>query len=105
MAAKLNIIPEGDIIGYKRCKEGIVKLLIKAEWKRSNATGRKCRAEKVYVLSTQNNKIATSIRGDSFIYEAGQIVSVDNFDEDRWNECSTGIHFFITEEEALDYEG
>jgi hypothetical protein len=23
--------------------------------------------------------------------------------EHRWNECSTGIHFFITEQEAINY--
>ena len=33
----------------------------------------------------------------------GDIVRVDNFDKNRWNECSTGIHFFITRQEAVDY--
>ena len=28
---------------------------------------------------------------------------VDSFDEDRFNECSSGIHFFITKQEAIDY--
>jgi hypothetical protein len=28
---------------------------------------------------------------------------VENFNEDRWNECAAGIHFFITREEAIDY--
>lgn len=28
---------------------------------------------------------------------------VDNFDENRWNECAAGIHFFITREEAVRY--
>lgn len=27
----------------------------------------------------------------------------DSFDEDRWNECSHGIHFFINKQEAIDY--
>jgi len=35
-----------------------------------------------------------------FVYEVGKTVEVTNFDEDRWNECSTGIHFFITRREA-----
>ena len=28
---------------------------------------------------------------------------VKDFDDDRWNECSTGIHFFITRDEAVMY--
>ena len=46
---------------------------------------------------------ACSSYDNTFIYKKGEIVSVDNFDEDRWNECSTGIHFFITREEAVNY--
>jgi len=38
-----------------------------------------------------------------FIYTVGETVSVDNFDENRWNECAAGIHFFITREEAVKY--
>ena len=38
-----------------------------------------------------------------FTYKAGEIVSVDDFDDNRWNECSTGIHFFISRENALNY--
>lgn len=37
------------------------------------------------------------------MYEVGKTVSVDDFDENRWHECSTGIHFFITREEAVRY--
>ena len=40
----------------------------------------------------------------AFVYKVGDIVSVDNFDEDRFNECSTGIHFFINFQEAVDYD-
>ena len=40
----------------------------------------------------------------SFIYKVGEIVSVDNFDEDRWNECSAGIHFFTSFQEAAEYD-
>lgn len=28
---------------------------------------------------------------------------VEDFDEDRRNECAAGIHFFITRQEAVDY--
>ena len=39
----------------------------------------------------------------TFIYRVGEVVTVDDFDDDRWNECAPGIHFFITREEAVRY--
>ena len=46
---------------------------------------------------------AVSKYDNNFIYEVGRTVTVDNYDDNRWNECSTGIHFFITRKEAVDY--
>jgi hypothetical protein len=40
-----------------------------------------------------------------FAYKVGDMVSVDDFDTNRWNECAPGIHFFITRQEAVDYIG
>jgi len=104
--AMTRILPEGDIIGYKKCRDDrIVKLLIPKESKRSNAFGRKCRAEYADVLDIRNAKngkckTAVSLHDSVFLYEVGQRVSVNNFDENWQNECSTGIHFYITREEA-----
>ena len=39
----------------------------------------------------------------NFIYHIGETVEVPDFDDNRWNECAPGIHFFITREEALKY--
>jgi hypothetical protein len=39
----------------------------------------------------------------AFIYQVGATVYPDSWDEDRWNECSHGIHFFITRKEAEEY--
>ena len=36
--------------------------------------------------------------------DGGEMAEVKNFDDDRWNECSTGIHFFITRDEAIIYQ-
>ena len=47
--------------------------------------------------------VAYSGHDPNFIYKIGEIVEVADFDTDRWNECSTGIHFFITRQEAVDY--
>jgi len=109
IAAQLSIIPAGKIIGWKKCQSNaIVKLEIGAKVKRSNATGRKCRSQSAKVLAIFDHfgrpiATATSKYDEDFTYEVGQIVSVSDFDEDRWNECAPGIHWFITREEAEDY--
>ena len=36
-------------------------------------------------------------------YVVGEMVYPDSFDENRWNECSHGIHFFINKQNAIDY--
>ena len=101
---------KGSYIGYKRCRNNrIVELLIPADAKRSSATTRKCRASKAKVLSITNLKgtidfeMAFSFYDCSFVYRVGEIVEVEDFDEDRWNECSNGIHHFITRDEAVNY--
>lgn len=99
---------KGSFIGFKNAQGYIVELLILEESKRSSAFGRKCRCDKAKVLSItkKDGSIAeiSSIESNydkNFIYTIGEIVSVKNFDNNRWNECSEGIHFYITREEAL----
>ena len=99
-----SICPEGTLIGWKKGKDNIiVKLEIPAEAKRSNATGRKCRAEYAKVLEVIGAEVGISQHDDKTEYRVGEIVYPDKWDEDRWNECSSGIHFFITRKEAEDY--
>ena len=101
---------EGSYIAYKKCQEDrIVKLLIPEDAKRSSATSRKCRANKAKVLSitnidgTENFEETISCYNPEFIYKVGETVEVKDFDENRWNECSNGIHHFITRNEAVNY--
>jgi len=103
--AQTRVCAEGDIFGYKKCLNGIiVKLLIPKEAKRNNAFGRKCRAEYAKVIEIIGADKAISQHDNSFIYKVGDIVGPTTpFDEDFTNECSTGIHFFITLEEAKNY--
>ena len=104
-----RIIPDGDIIGWKKCNEGIVKLIIPAKAKRSNATGRKCRAE--YAIDKghfdfdgkRTRKDFTSTYDSSFVYKVGGTIKPNEWDENRWAECSSGVHFFITRYEAENY--
>ena len=100
----------GMFIGFKKAHGHIVVLEIPEDAKRLSATGRKCRCDKAKVLQIQNldgadsgmTEVASDF-SDKFIYKVGEVVSVPDFDEDRWNECSTGIHFFINRQEAVEY--
>ena len=103
--AETRFLPEGDIIGYKKCRNNIiVKLLIPKEAKRSHAFNRKCRAEYAQVLEIFNAEIATSQYDSNFTYRVGDIVEPElPFSKDWFNECESGIHFFITRIEAENY--
>ena len=102
---------EGSFIGFKKCRNNfIVKLEILSDSLRCSATGRKCRCSKAKVISitnldgtNANTNVVISKRDPNFIYKVGETVEAKNFDTNRWNECSTGIHFFITRQEAVDY--
>lgn len=95
------LCPEGGFTAYKKCRDDvIVKLFIPAKAKRSNATTRKCRADSVRVLDIFGAEHGVSIYDSNFIYKKGDLLTVEDFDENRWNESSTGIHFFLNKEEA-----
>ena len=99
----------GSFIGYKKASGCLIELLILEDAKRSSATTVKCRCNKAKVLDIENietGKKVKEIRSNydsNFIYKVGEIVHVDNFDNNRWNECATGIHFFINKENAINY--
>ena len=101
----------GAFIGWKKVTGNlIVKLKILEDAKRSSAFSRKCRCDKALVLDIQNlngesanTTIAVSKYDNKFKYEIGEIVKVDDFDNNRFKECASGIHFFITRDEAVEY--
>ena len=100
----------GSFIGHKKASGYIVELEICANAKRSSATSRKCRCSKAKVLSITHldgsDSGLTEVRSDyskEFVYCVGETVEVPDFDENRWNECAPGIHFFVTREEAVKY--
>ena len=117
-AKNLPFIPlacpsDGAFTGWKKVKEDgvsyLVELYILENARRSSATTNKCRCDKAKVISitridngeeverVENSKHAITT------YEVGCIVTPDSFDENRWNECSHGIYFFINKQEAIDY--
>lgn len=100
----------GAFIGFKKASGHIVMLGIPEDARRLSATGRKCRCDKANVLRIEEmDGTASSLievrsdRDSSFVYKVGKMVSAPDFCEDRWQECSAGIHFFINRQEAVDY--
>jgi len=103
--AQTSIVPDhGPLFVWKKCRDNVlVRLFIPSKARRSNATGRKCRAERAKVLEVIGAEIGVSYFNSTFMYKVGQWVHANNWDEDRWNECSGGIHFFLTRVEAENY--
>jgi hypothetical protein len=107
--SQFKICPEeGSFIAWKKCSDGVVaKLEIPSDSKRVNAiSSRKCRAEFVKTIALYGKNNITEIRGkydSSTIYRAGEITRADSFNDSVLIECSRGIHFFLTRQEAEDY--
>jgi Family of unknown function (DUF5758)/Pentapeptide repeats (8 copies) len=103
--AESSILPDsGPFVGWKKCQNGvIVRLAVPSKAARSNATGRKCRAEFVKVLEVFGAAQGVSSRDGKTTYIPGKIVRCDTWNPDRWVECGGGIHFFITRFEAENY--
>jgi hypothetical protein len=111
---KISFVPfacpsDGAFVGWKKVNGKLVKLLIPEDARRSSATSNKCRCDKAQVLAitdTDGNNPIDQITNYEYTpcdYIVGETVTPDSFDEDRWNECSHGIHFFINKQEAINY--
>lgn len=113
---------EGEFIGYKKawavdngCKSAVlITLRIPADAHRSSGFGRKCRCDKATVEKMEwvfperhvHSKVTSARSGydEHFVYTEGEQVEPRNgFCTDRWYACSSGIHFFMNKQEALDY--
>ena len=102
----------GTFVGWKKLQDDIIaKLMIPEDAQRLNAHGsRKCRASKVVVTAMcySDGSVFDGVgigRHDGVTrYVTGCEVTPDSFDPDRRVECSHGIHFFITREEAEEYQ-
>ena len=105
------VCPEkGSFTAFKKCGSYIIELLIPQDAKRCSATTRKCRSSyaKVVAITNMDGSQAevdhvTNHAYEPIEYKIGENVYPDSFDDDRWNECSHGIHFFINRQEAVEY--
>jgi hypothetical protein len=116
-----QIPQEGSLIVYKKCdnqKTGdcVVKLEIPESARRTaSLIGRKCRAECAKVLEIRDPDPDAYFRGieitearsinigEKVTYKVGELVYPNSYCDDIRIECSNGIHFFLTKEEAEDY--
>ena len=104
----LPIVPsEGDFLGYKKVIQAdgsyaVITLRIPADAQRTSAlTSLKCRASHVVVVNGEGVS-PTNSRG-KLRYTPGAVVTADRFNPDRREECTNGVHFFLTFEEAEKY--
>ena len=101
---------EGAFIGWKKVEwKYLVKLQIPEDARRCSATARKCRCDKAMVLditSLDGEEHYNEVTNNNYketVYKVGEFVYPDSFDENRWCECSHGIHFFINKGDAINY--
>ena len=109
----LSCPSDGAFVGWKKVINKfcyIVKLEIPEDAKRSSATTRKCRCDKAKVLDIINfdtkehvEQVLNKAYNQETLYKVGEMAYPDKFDDNRWNECSNGIHFFINKQDAIDY--
>ena len=98
-------------MGWKKLASGIIaRLVIPHDAQRLNSySSRKCRASKVFVHEMWNadgtvfNGTAVDSHSGKLKYTTGQEVFPDKFNDDKCLECTSGIHFFMTREEATAY--
>ena len=102
---------DGAFVGWKKVNNVLIKLEIPEDARRSSATTKKCRCDKAKVLGFYNalgteELDITELVNDKYEkckYVKGEMVYPDFFDENRWNECSHGIHFFVNKQDAINY--
>ena len=91
------------IIGWKKCKNDV---LVKLEIPRGaivfSINNKKCRTDKAKVLEIIGADRAYS-NHKFFSYYVGDVIEVFNFNCEYNVECTEGIHFFKTREEAENY--
>ena len=100
-------ILEKEIVGYKKCKNKIVKLKIPKGAIVFSINNHKCRTNIARVISIDGSKekglkIESNYDGN-FVYEVGRLLSVKEFNLMYNIECASGIHFFMNEEDAREY--
>jgi len=111
-AENWQIVPQAgqSFTAFKKVRgEIVLELLIPGSAQRtSSLIGRKCRANEALVVGVAHGDandtgIYKSLHCSDFTYEIGKMAFEPSFDPDVRVECTAGIHFFMTKEEAISY--
>ena len=115
---------EGEFIGYKVVLEffdpddekkyayRILKLIVPGDARRSSGFEKKCRCSKAMPIELYDlegnvvkpeGELCSYYNPIDFTYTLGEMAYPDWFDEDRYLECSNGLHFFMSFDEAVDF--
>ena len=113
--ARIKDFDGKPIIGWKKAylsgDHCLVKLEIPANATRYQPENKKCRASRAVVVSIHDlngnillNVAAVSNYDLNFLYEVGKVVKpTSRFSKKFKNDCASGIHFFLTQDEARNY--
>ena len=101
-----QIPQDGSLIVWKAVEGGIAKIEVPAEAKRTACLiNRKCRDEFVrtleIIIDGETAKSAPGRHDRSILYIVGEITRPDSYDDNPAVDCTHGIHFFLTKEEAM----
>lgn len=100
----LGVTLKEPILGYKKTREGVV---ITAEIPAGaivfSINGKKCRTNRAKIVDMGGRSVLHSSFDFNFKYELGQEIEILDFDPCYSRECAPGFHFFMTEEEAREY--
>lgn len=101
---------QGSFVAYKKLANNLIAtLLIPENAKRVGSMTRKCRADVAQVLEItdlRGNEFTEgfSMKDIDFIYKVGEEVKAHRFDDNPGHECAAGIHFFMTYDEAAQFQ-
>ena len=115
------IQPEvGGFFAWKKLRDPktqaalIAKLWIPAEAQRTNSyVSRKCRADYVEVVEIVDQETGAAVgsgvsptcdAAQRLVYTVGQAVKADTYDPDFRVDCSGGLHYLMTRQEAEEWE-
>ena len=106
-------LPDGEFTAWKRVRgDVILELRIPADARRTaSLVGRKCRADAARVVSASHPDGTAhagvrfvSLYSETFAYVVGEVVTEPWYDGDIRRECTAGVHFFATRDEAVAYQ-
>ncbi len=90
-----------DTTVYKKAGGKIVEMMCKKGQKFQSQNASKCRTDRAFVVSITSrdgketyDKVASDY-DSSFVYEVGKEVVAEDYDE-KIEECSRGVHFFLS---------